>query len=149
MSGFSKSSAIGDAAPGFRIWLIVVGVLTAMVGPVLTSEGWATWDEARRMIKLINWGIGVLLWAGMVFWCLPHRMGWTGHLRVFPWIFVVLFVLVSYFAIGKGSFPGFGELARISFAAAGAVAWFAFLRRYPFVLQADRYSDAEWRKLVK
>ena len=140
------------AAPGFRLWLITVAGLTAMFGPVLNSEDWASWDEARRTLKVINWAIGALL-AMSLFWFVPHRMGWISMLRGVPWIFVAVFfaafVFASSDAIRERSFPEIAELARIVYAGVGAVAWFAFLRRYPFVLRADRYSDTEWRRLVK
>lgn len=134
------------AAPGFLVWLIAVMLLTVLLGPVINSEGWASWDEARRTRKTVYWLWHVVITTAIAF--VPSIRPMFRLLHVVPWLFGILFALMILLEITKGTL-GWLQAGRIIYVGACAVAWFGFLRRYPFVVQSYKYSDAEWRKLTR
>jgi hypothetical protein len=131
--------------PGFRLWFIVVMLLVPLMGPVLGSEGWAKWDEGRRLWKVAKWVMDIGISLGVVF--IPSVRHMFRLLIVFPWMFAVGFGFALVVGINSGQFSA-PPIARIAYVGFSSAAWFAFLRRYPFVVQPYKYSDAEWRRLT-
>lgn len=68
-------------------------------------------------------------------------------LSVFPWVFVGSLGLMIVMEFG-GEYPSWTTIAQIGYVGVCAVAWFAFLRRYPFVVTPYKYGDDEWRRLT-
>lgn len=134
------------AAPGFHLWFIVVMLLVPLMGPVLNSEGWAKWDEGRRLWKVAKWVMDIGISLGVVFIASVRHM--FRLLIVFPWMFAVGFGFALVVGINSGQFSA-PPIARIAYVGLSSAAWFTFLRRYPFVVQPYKYSDAEWRRLTR
>jgi hypothetical protein len=129
------------------VWFFVALLLLACLGPVVNSEKWDSWDDGRKLLKVINWAIYAAA-ALACFW--RAKMPGVRHvfrlMSVVPWVmaFVCLFML---FIFTRGVDP-IATLSRAGYAGTSAAVWFVFLKRYPFVLCGDKFSDAEWRKLT-
>ncbi|MEQ1934936.1 MAG: hypothetical protein ABL962_13845, partial [Fimbriimonadaceae bacterium] len=133
------------AASGFRLGFIVVVLLVPLMGPVLNSDGWANWDEGRKLWKAAKWVIDIGISLGLVF--IPSVRHMFRLLPVFPWMFAIGFVLALVIGINGGHHSAL-HIVQIAHLGISTVAWFAFLRRYPFVVQPYKYSDADWRRLT-
>ena len=133
------------SAPGFRVWFIVVMLLVPLMDPVLGTEGWAKWDGGERIWKVTKWVMYFGMSLGVVF--IPSYRHMFRLLRVLPWMFTFGFGFALVVCINGGLFSA-THIARITYLGISAVAWSAFLRRYPFVAQPFKYTNDEWRRLT-
>ena len=119
--------------PGLRIWLIALAVLMALTWPVLSSEGWAEWDDHERALKVLSWVINAILSCFILRIAVIRKMGFIGMLRLFPWLTLAIFATVAGLTFAFGPVNPV-SLTRVAFAGIHCAAWFAFLRRYPGIL---------------